>query len=120
MQQRFADRTVRLTQNFRSLRPVIDWVNAVFAPLMGEGAAEGQVPYVELDCPLGAAGGRGRHRPHPGGTRRREHRADTGAREAAELAQLIQTAKAEGWPVAENDPDGRRVFRPPATPTSPY
>ena len=111
VQQRFADRTVRLTQNFRSLRPVIDWVNAVFAPLMGEGGGEGQVPYVELDArwePPPDAGVTVRILGEPSP----ENIEPIRAREAAELAQLIQTAKAEGWPVAESDPEGQRAFRP--------
>ena len=111
VQQRFADRTVRLTQNFRSLRPVIDWVNAVFAPLMGEGGGEGQVPYVELDArweppPEVGVAVRILGEPSP------ENIEPIRAREATELAQLIQTAKAEGWPVAESDPEGQRAFRP--------
>ncbi len=111
VQRRFADRTVRLTQNFRSLRPVIDWVNAVFAPLLGEGAADGQAPYTELVArwePPAEAGITVRILGEPAA----ENIEPVRAREAAELARLIQTAKGEGWPVAEKDSDGGRVFRP--------
>jgi len=111
VQRRFADRTVRLTQNFRSLRPVIDWVNAVFAPLLGEGAADGQAPYTELVArwePPTEAGITVRILGEPAA----ENIEPVRAREAAELAQLIQAAKGEGWPVADKDSDGRRVFRP--------
>jgi len=111
VQRRFADRTVRLTQNFRSLRPVIDWVNAVFAPLLGEGAADGQAPYTELAArwePPTEAGITVRILGEPAA----ENIEPVRAREAAELARLIQTAKGEGWPVADKDSDGGRVFRP--------
>jgi ATP-dependent helicase/nuclease subunit A len=111
VQRRFADRTVRLTQNFRSLRPVIDWVNAVFAPLLGEGAADGQAPYTELAArwePPAEAG----VTVHVLGEPTAENIEPVRAREAAELAQLIQAAKGEGWPVADKESDGRRVFRP--------
>jgi ATP-dependent helicase/nuclease subunit A len=111
VQHRFADRTVHLTQNFRSLRPVIDWVNAVFAPLLGEGAGEGQAHYVELaarwETPTEAG-----ITVHILGEPAEENIDVIRAREAAELTQLIQTAKGESWPVAEKGSDGGRVFRP--------
>jgi ATP-dependent helicase/nuclease subunit A len=110
VQRRFEDRTVRLTQNFRSLRPVIEWVNGVFGELMGEGTADGQASYTALDArwetPQGAGltvrilGGPGSGNMGP-----------IRETEAAEIARLIRTAKAEGWPVADKDASGERVFR---------
>ena len=42
-------RTVRLVQNFRSQRPVTDWVNHLFARWMGEGDAGEGGRYVQAD-----------------------------------------------------------------------
>jgi len=111
VQRRFEDRTVRLTQNFRSLRPVIDWVNGVFHELIGEGTADGQASYAALDA-------RWETPPEAGLTVRVLGGPAEGTvgpireREAAEIAGLIRAAKAEGWPVADRDARGERSFRP--------
>lgn len=111
VRRRFEDRTVKLTQNFRSLRPVIDWVNGVFSELMGEGTADGQASYAALDA-------RWETPPEAGLTVRVLGGPAEGTvgpireREAAEIAGLIRAAKAEGWPVADRDASGERSFRP--------
>lgn len=111
VQRRFEDRTVRLTQNFRSLRPVIDLVNGVFSELMGEGTVDGQASYTALEA-------RWETPPEAGLTARvlggpaEGNMGPIREREAAEIAGLIQAAKAEGWPVADKDAGGERVFRP--------
>ena len=87
-----------LTQNFRSLRPVIDWVNHVFAQWMKEGKS--QAEYSPLDAvsvhgeppPVrymgGAIGG------NIGDVRRQE---------ADAVARTIRTAVEEGWQVRSED-----------------
>ncbi|OGO49629.1 MAG: hypothetical protein A2148_12180 [Chloroflexi bacterium RBG_16_68_14] len=111
-QGRFSEGAVRLTQNFRSLPPVIDWVNHCFAGLMSEdGAHEGQATYVTLEPSRELPEG-------PAVTVRtlggpvQDNIGPIRQREAQEIARLIQTAKAEGWPVGETDDDGQPAFRP--------
>ncbi|MCH7953901.1 MAG: UvrD-helicase domain-containing protein, partial [Chloroflexi bacterium] len=47
-QRQFAEGEVKLTQNFRSVEPVIAWLNHIFEGLMGDAPADGQAPYVPL------------------------------------------------------------------------
>ena len=89
---------VKLTQNFRSLPPVINWVNHVFAQWMKEGKS--QAEYSPLDAvsvhgeppPVrymgGAIGG------NIGDVRRQE---------ADAVARTIRTAVEEGWQVRSED-----------------
>ena len=98
MQEAVGGSTVVLTQNFRSLRPVIDWVNHVFAQWMKEGKS--QAEYSPLDAvsvhgeppPVrymgGAIGG------NIGDVRRQE---------ADAVARTIRTAVEEGWQVRSED-----------------
>ena len=98
MQEAVGGSNVVLTQNFRSLRPVIDWVNHVFAQWMKEGKS--QAEYSPLDAvsvhgeppPVrymgGAIGG------NIGDVRRQE---------ADAVARTIRTAVEEGWQVRSED-----------------
>ena len=108
-QQRFTGQTVYLTQNFRSAPGVIDWVNHLFASLMGSGGAEGQAPYVALEAWWARGDGPtvralGAPSEEKNITKIREH-------EAREMVQLIQAAKAEGWPITEVGLDSERTVR---------
>ena len=86
--------TVKLTQNFRSLPPVIDWVNHVFPQWMKE--SEGQARY----SPLGAEPSNGESPPvrHIGGEID-ENIGDVRRREAEAIARTIRTAIKERWQV---------------------
>ena len=98
MQEAVGGSNAVLTQNFRSLRPVIDWVNHVFAQWMKEGKS--QAEYSPLDAvsvhgeppPVrymgGAIGG------NIGDVRRQE---------ADAVARTIRTAVEEGWQVRSED-----------------
>jgi len=111
VQQRFQEQTVRLTQNFRSLRPVIDWVNAVFEELIGEETQPGQATYMALEASWESppeAGVTVHLLGEPSGDGTEAIR----RREAQEIAQTVQTAKAEGWLVTDEDDDGNRCQRP--------
>jgi ATP-dependent exoDNAse (exonuclease V) beta subunit len=95
-QGRFERGLVRLTENFRSVPPVLAWVNRIFGELMGEEPAEGQVAYVPLApsrADVAAPTVRVLGGPKRGDlfTIRRN--------EAREIARLIQCAKEEGWQV---------------------
>ena len=110
VQRRLQAQTARLSQNFRSLPPVIDWVNHIFAGLMEDDAADGQATYVPLqpsrksragaDIAVRVLGGPADENVDP-----------IREREAGEIARMIQAAKAERWPVAERDSDGNETSR---------
>ena len=51
------DCVVPLIQNFRSLSPVISWVNAVFSKLMTDDGTGNQADYLPLEPPGEAEGG---------------------------------------------------------------
>ena len=108
-QRRFAERTVRLTQNFRSLQPVIEWVNYVFQQLMGGGATDGQATYVPLNASWPADGG---VTVRLLGGPASENVPLVREREAKQLASLIQAVKTDGWPVTKTDANGERRTRP--------
>ncbi len=108
------DGRVELTANFRTVEPIIDWVNLTFAALMSESAAvalpaPSQPPYVRLlPTRTGAENGPavsvlGRQ-PHPPGTEADELR----TAEAAEVAATVARAVHEGWHVH----DGQGGWRP--------
>jgi ATP-dependent helicase/nuclease subunit A len=106
-QRLFSQQTVRLTQNFRSLPPVIDWVNHVFGELIGTEDKEGQAPYVALAASREESGVSVRVLGAPmegliGVVRQKE---------AAEIVQLIRSAKEQRWPVTEAGLDGEPVSR---------
>jgi ATP-dependent exoDNAse (exonuclease V) beta subunit len=100
---------VELTANFRTVRPVIDWVNATFASLMGEQPdvdvpARSQARYVALQAtrptpPRGpAVAVLGRHE-HPSGSKADALR----AAEADEVATTVAGALHDGWDVDDGD-----------------
>jgi ATP-dependent helicase/nuclease subunit A len=111
---RNGENLVELTANFRSVAPVIDWVNTAFGALMSEGdAVELPVPsqprYIGLrpQRDAGPAGPpvsvMGRHR-HP-----KQMRADEVRRlEAEDVAATVVRAVHEGWAVD----DGAGGWRP--------
>lgn len=92
-----------LTQNFRSQRPIIDWVNYVFGEWMAEG--DGQPDYILLEAeegesPDGAAHPSsvqyiGEERKGPVGRIRDE--------EARAIANVIRAALHDGWDVRSED-----------------
>ena len=99
VQSRFEDGggIVRLTQNFRSVPAVIDWVNALFAPMMADGADEGQARYIAL---------RAHRDPHPDGLTAtvidEEHEGAGATRrareaEAADILRVLHAVKSRPW-----------------------
>ena len=106
--------TVELTANFRTVAPVIDWVNDVFRVLMedkGEHEVPSQPDYVPLDAmraaaPTGPAVAVAGPQAHPRATTAAELR----RAEAASVAATVNTALEEGWSV-DGDGDGWRPAR---------
>ncbi len=105
--------TVTLTANFRTVEPIIDWLNHTFAALLGE-PPDADVPasqpdYVALDAqrapatvgpPVAVVG----VEPHPFRTPADEIR----SAESRDVARAITTALSEGWEVHDEDDDGGR------------
>ncbi len=98
-QEKFEDGLVRLTQNFRSVAPVIDWLNRVFAELLGDEPADGQVAYVALEPSRPA--GRDLSVRLLGGPKDGEL-ATVRRNEAREIARLIQLVKEERWQIVDD------------------
>jgi ATP-dependent helicase/nuclease subunit A len=107
---------VELTANFRTVAPVIDWVNATFRTLLEE-AVDTEVPYPSqpdyIDLrpqrgvgttgpPVAVIGAL----PHPTGSGADVVR----TAESHDVAHVVTTALAEGWVVREGD-DGWRPCR---------
>ncbi len=121
--QRFAPSeggAIGLTANFRTVAPVIDWVNATFDQLMGEPPEEevpvpSQPEYVALDpergpVPVGPAVAVVGTHAHPIGTKADGLR----SAEAADVAHAITVALRERWAVKDGtDDDGRERWRDP-------
>jgi ATP-dependent helicase/nuclease subunit A len=100
---------VELTANFRTVKPIIDWVNDTFAALMSEPAditmpVNSQPAYLALEATRPASGtgpalavlGR---QEHPTGTVADDLR----TAEAGEVAATITRVMDEGWDVSEKD-----------------
>jgi ATP-dependent exoDNAse (exonuclease V) beta subunit len=100
---------VELTANFRTVEPIIDWVNHTFATLMGEGddvavPGHSQPAYLPLVATRPAAGtgpsvsilGR---QEHPKGTLADDMR----TAEASDVAAAVTRVIDEGWEVSNKD-----------------
>ena len=101
IRERFADSLVQVTQSFRSVPAIIEWVNAHFAGRFAADVSGRQAPYTALVAarpPLSDAAavyriGEGRE-------------ASAGAirgEEAAAIVGLLHRIRDEGWPVREGD-----------------
>ncbi|MEZ4552633.1 MAG: UvrD-helicase domain-containing protein [Dehalococcoidia bacterium] len=110
VQERFGADRLHLTQNFRSVPAVIEWVNALFGRLIDEPPPEGQAAYVALHATRA---------PHPeevtvtllGGPRDDSLGAVREA-EASEIARALVATKAEGRRVLDyRDRDGAEHYR---------
>ncbi len=101
MQRAVGGDQVLLSQNFRSLFPIIDWVNRLFARWMDEG--EAQAAYAPL-TPLPD-----QHDPPPVrcmGEEIEGNAPEVREQEAVWIAAAIQTAIAEGWLVRSEETEG--------------
>ncbi|MGI9606571.1 MAG: UvrD-helicase domain-containing protein [Acidimicrobiales bacterium] len=98
MGEKFSDGLVRLTQNFRTTRPIIDVVNALFGPLMTAGP--GQADYIALDA-VREPSPEADHRPVVVGGPRAGRAGEVRESEAAHIAATIDLIRARPaeWPV---------------------
>ena len=107
---RFEGQVVRLAQNFRTVPTIVEWVNGVFAEVIGEGRPRSQPPYQ----PLAAA--RAPMAKGPAvvllGGPDRGRIDDLRTKEAAEIARLARLMRDEGWRVVDQrDRSGSRPLR---------
>jgi ATP-dependent helicase/nuclease subunit A len=102
----------RLTRNFRTARPVIDFVNAVFRDLI-VAEPESQPEYVALE-PVREAAPVGPPVVLLGATPEHEKPTADELREgeARDVAEVIGRALSEGWQVSRRDADGTERFAP--------
>ena len=110
VQDRFAGETEQLTQNFRSVPAITEWVNGMVEPLMGAEPQPGQATYIPLHA----------HRPaHPAdvtvrllGEPRDVNVSEVRREEAAEIARVVRETKDGRWQVLEpSGAAGREHFR---------
>ena len=101
-----------LVQNFRSHRPVVDWVNALFHQWMQGG--ESQANYEEMQPRWEAAN------PHPfnpsvwalSDEESKDNISDIRNREAQDIATLLYQMVAQGWQVRDKDSVDSHGYRP--------
>ena len=106
-QRRFAQGEAPLTQNFRSLPSVIDWVNQILGALIAEGDPDdGQAAYVPLQ-PSREQRDEAAITVHTLGGPAKENIGPIREREANEIARAIRAIKTSPWQVA--DPDAGAV-----------
>ncbi len=107
---------VELTANFRTVEPIIDWVNATFRTLLEEEPDEdvphSQPQYIDLDAqraaldvgpPVAVVGSD----PHPYGSGADVVR----TAEGRDVAHVVGAALSEGWSVRDEDGAGARPCR---------
>ena len=105
--------TLHLQQNFRSQRPLLEWVNTVFEPWMGQGSR--QVPYVSLLPRWEASTDHaGKPRVWSLDSRIDGNIEEVRKAEAEAIAGLLRTVTAGGWQVLDSkatDAEGAERYR---------
>jgi ATP-dependent helicase/nuclease subunit A len=97
------DACLRLTTNFRTVPPVLDWVNGIFGRLMPDEVAGKQPRYEPLDAHRGPSPG-GDHRPLLlGGPHDKARAGELREFEAGDVARTVDHIRTdpEAWPVLE-------------------
>ena len=106
----------KLTTNFRTVEPILDWVNVLFTQLMGLGVSDRQPAYERLVAYRSADSGAD-HRPvllggpHPDPKVRA---AELRELEAADVTAVLTdiVARPDAWPVGDRNEAGEAVWRP--------
>ena len=106
---------VMLRTNFRTVRPIIDWVNAVFAEVMPEEVPDAQPKYEPLEAWREAASGSD-HRPIVFGGEHPDPKVKAGAlreAEAADVGDIVAdiVGRPANWPVFDDDTERWRPAR---------
>nr|MBA2446801.1 UvrD-helicase domain-containing protein [Chloroflexota bacterium] len=108
--RRLGDAQERLVQNFRSVSPVIDWVNHHFAAQMQERGGI-QPPYVALEARWAPFEGADRCGVYRVGQPSEDSAAAVAVAEMETLAALARTAVSQCWQVSERGPNDSRTLR---------
>ena len=97
---------VVLAQNFRTVAPVLDWVNSVFGELMRDEVPERQPAYAPLSAQRAADSGAD-HRVLVLGGAREAKAGELRAEEAMAVARTVASVRSDpgSWPVFEEDED---------------
>ena len=104
-QERFSSGVVQLQQNYRSVSPVIEWLNEMFAHLMGEEPVAGQAAHVALEA------SRGRQDKGPAirlvgrASIDKENVADIRILEARDIVHTVLAVKSERWQILDQADD---------------
>ena len=103
LQERMGGDTLQLVQNFRSQRPVVDWVNTLFARWMTQDGGE-QAAYTPIKHRWTAHTG---HKAAPRvwalGEEQDDILTDVRQREAAEIALLLHQVVGERWQILDRE-----------------
>ncbi len=102
----FNTQKVNLTGNYRSVPGIVEWVNALFGELIGEGKDEVQPKYLALEAKR-AAGARHAESVRLIGQSHDANMPEVRQKEASDVAELVAKICSEGWKVD----GGRRSAR---------
>jgi ATP-dependent helicase/nuclease subunit A len=108
------DATQRLSANFRTVTPIIEWVNALFGDLMRDEVPAMQPAYEPLHAVRPPAPGSDARPVLLGGPHERRRAGEVRAAEAAEVAAVLDHVRRhpERWPVSDvESPSGWRPAR---------
>jgi ATP-dependent helicase/nuclease subunit A len=109
--ERLKDVREHLSHNFRSVRPVIDWVNHHFDRHMQVSPGI-QPEYVALAAEWEAHAADARCGVYRVGGLIEGSAGDAAQEEAEAFARVARTAVEDGWQVSDRDGSGKRVLRP--------
>jgi ATP-dependent helicase/nuclease subunit A len=97
----FVSSPLQLVTNYRSVQGIVDWVNALFASMIGDGEPGVQSRHEPLRSVRPALGDRAPVVVFGGAGAKGENAATVRSREASEVAEIIETIRDEGWLVGD-------------------
>ncbi|MCH7580237.1 MAG: UvrD-helicase domain-containing protein, partial [Chloroflexi bacterium] len=104
-EERFSSGVVQLQQNYRSVHPVIDWLNEMFSHLMGEEPVPGQAAHVPLEASRGRQDKGPAIRLFGRASVDKENVADIRVLEAQDIVHTVLAAKSERWQLLDQADD---------------
>ncbi|MCH8008257.1 MAG: UvrD-helicase domain-containing protein [Chloroflexi bacterium] len=107
-QEHFSSGVVQLQQNYRSVGPVIDWLNEMFAHLMGAEPVPGQAAHVALEASRGRQDKGPAIRLFGRASIDKETVADIRSLEAQDIVRTVLATKSERWQILDQADDAIR------------
>ena len=104
-QERFSSGVVQLQQNYRSVSPIVDWLNEMFAHLLGATPVAGQAAHTALEASRGQQDRGPAIRLIGRPSVDKENIADVRALEARDVVHTILAAKSERWQIFDQADD---------------